>query len=482
MSDWDLRLLTTRLNFIDSIEKAGFRQVHEDAWEGSVHSASGKRYRVRLVLGSWWPYLHPVVAPLDGEHADSWHCDPAGGLCLYVDDDRTRRPWLDVPAFLARIAAWFDNAEAGWPDDSPDLDLERYFSAATPRMLVLYDDLDLLVNKPIRTRRTRNNTVEVLGAGTVPRKARRRRYRFGYCADIGTPAKPPKTWKDLEVLIPEGPKVARGIRDGTYHLLVLRYTRSGQTGVVAMSTFVTDDDEIALRAHDSASRGAAVRMLRAGPDASALADKRVAVVGCGAVGSFVVEGLVRSGITDLTLQDGDVLRPGNLIRHVAGEAQIGLSKPDAVQHALVSRGLLTTDIRKVHERLTDPDAARNLIRQHDLVIDATADGAATSLLHDAAKDTGAHVLSVCTQNDGDTVRVDLLPPLNHAAPLPETVQRDAHGPAIYEGGCGDPVSPTPPYAVIQAAALAVRHASAFLRGSPLHDSGEIRDYARVSDD
>jgi hypothetical protein len=90
--------------------------------------------------------------------------------------------------------------------------------------------------------------------------------------------------------------------------------------------------------------------------------------------------------------------------------------------------------------------------------------------------------SVCTQNDGDSVRVDLLPPLAGAIPLPETTQRDSRPPEMYEGGCGSPVSPTPPYAVAEAAALAVRHACALLLEAPLNSAGEAHEYPRPADD
>lgn len=482
MNDWGQRLRATRLDFIDRLERHGFTRATENVWQGGVASASGSRWKVQVCLGDGWPYHPPLVLPLDNEHADSWHRDPTGGLCLYVDDDRTDRPWLDVDTFLARIAAWFDNAEAGWPDDTPDMDLERYFDPARPRLLVVYDELAPLLGRSIRTKRGRNNTVEIVGAAPASRKAKRREFRFGYCADLGTPEKPPKTWGHVEALIPNGADVAKGIRDGRYPLLILRYFRGGQEGVVALSAWATKDDEIVLKAHQSASASLAVRALRAGPQASALAGKRVAVVGCGAVGSFVAEGLARSGVSELTLQDGDVLRPGNLVRHVASETEVGLSKPDAVWQALESRGLLLTDPRSVSESLLDPAAARALLDEHDLVIDATADGAATTLLRHAAEDAGSTVLSVCTQNEGDTVRMDLLPPLNGASPLPATVQREPRQPIVYEGGCGDPVSPTAPHAVIEAAALAVRHACALLLGSPLDDAGEVREHPRPDDD
>ena len=119
------------------------------------------------------------------------------------------RPWLDVDSFVARIMDWFDQAESGWPQDTPDLDLDRCFDPASPRLLVLYEDLELLLERSIRTRRGHNQTVEVTGAGPAARKAKRRGLRFGYCADIGTPAKPPKRWSDLEPLIRDGKRLRR---------------------------------------------------------------------------------------------------------------------------------------------------------------------------------------------------------------------------------------------------------------------------------
>ena len=227
MNGWDQRLRTTRLDFIDRLERHGFTRATENIWRGTITS-SGTLRKVEVSIGDSWPYLPPIVLPLDNELADSWHCTRIGGLCLYIEEDRTKRPWLDADSLVARITDWFDQAESSWPQDTPDLDLDRYFDPANPRLLVLYDDLELLLERSIRTRKGHNNTVEVTGAGPAARKAKRRELRFGYCADIGTPAKPPKRWSDLEPLIRDGEKVAKGIRDGRYGLLLLRYTRAGR--------------------------------------------------------------------------------------------------------------------------------------------------------------------------------------------------------------------------------------------------------------
>lgn len=75
---------------------------------------------------------------------------------------------------------------------------------------------------------------------------------------------------------------------------------------------------------------------RGGASAS-LANKHVAVVGCGAVGSRVAEQLVLSGVGELTLVDPEVLEPDNLFRHVLGGEFCGRYKAQALAEALVRR-------------------------------------------------------------------------------------------------------------------------------------------------
>ncbi len=74
-----------------------------------------------------------------------------------------------------------------------------------------------------------------------------------------------------------------------------------------------------------------------GGASSSLANKHMAVVGCGAVGSRVAELLVLSGVGELTLVDPEVLDPDNLFRHVLGGESCGVYKARALAEALVRR-------------------------------------------------------------------------------------------------------------------------------------------------
>ncbi len=61
-----------------------------------------------------------------------------------------------------------------------------------------------------------------------------------------------------------------------------------------------------------------------------LADRTVAIVGCGSVGSKVAAALTRAGVGTLVLVDGDLLLPGNLVRNELDWREVGLNKPDAL--------------------------------------------------------------------------------------------------------------------------------------------------------
>jgi hypothetical protein len=98
------------------------------------------------------------------------------------------------------------------------------------------------------------------------------------------------------------------------------------------------------------------------------------------------------------------------------------------------------------------------------------------MLEHAARVTGHRFLTACLQNEGRTQRLDVIPPPRDTQPIAPTRLLAALSPEIFEAGCGDPVSTTPPFAVAEAAAMAVRHIVGHLTGQPPASSGEVRDY------
>lgn len=107
-----------------------------------------------------------------------------------------------------------------------------------------------------------------------------------------------------------------------------------------------------------------------------LAEKRVAIVGCGSVGSKIASTLARSGTAHIVLIDDDVLHPGNLVRHELDWISVGSHKAKALQERLelVNPGV-KVDIR-LQQLGTQTSTgllvdALNDIGACDLVIDAS---------------------------------------------------------------------------------------------------------------
>lgn len=472
--DLDEQIAYSRQHFEEGLMHAGFVETSA-GWKGMIPHEGGER-EVLIDLPPRFPFKPPRVQPTDEDSVGwSWHRELDGALCLVAEDDHEGLWWADPAAFLEHIAAWFTQAEAGWPGDRPDLDLERYFHPSEDTRLFLYGELSECCNTFVRFRAARNNTM-VMTRGTSPAKiSPRMKDRFGYMADLGKVDVPPRSWPDIASRIDPSIDLERRIRQHTVSVVVLSYLRGDHPGALVVEVWPTTSGTIAVRRLRSSPNTEVARAARAGLLAPAIRNSKVAVVGTGALGSFIADMLARAGVRHLTLIDGDVVTPGNVVRHVAGEDEIGMPKPDAIREQLGRHDpAWARDIVAVHEPLISSADALRLITHHDLVVDATADFATTALLHLSAASIGANILSAVILDEGATCRVDVLPPLDDAPLLPPSTSAGQAGPSTYEAGCGSPISATPPYAVIEAAAVATRHVIGILTGKPVHPSGEIR--------
>lgn len=433
---------------------------------------------VDVTIPERYPFGPPVVrlgdpgVPLE----ITFHRDRDGGLCLWdTDEPVSDGPWTDPDRLLRRAAGWLVNTAAGWPGDE-DCDLERYLPASDEPGIVLYDhDAIRPLRGYLRTSATRvPGVVTVLASVWSPparparNKAASRRKttvpsaprHLAYAADLGPLRSPVRDWDDIAASVGNrAGELRRFINQGSVGLLLLWYRRGQREAVLAVA--VQPGHPPVLKAREAADTSLAARTLRAGTGAADLARRRVAIVGCGAVGSYVADLLYRDGIRRLDLIDGQLLRPGNVIRHLAPPTLVGLPKAEAVKQVLVSYELGGADggdddgdIRASQSIIASPGKALEILDRSDLVIDATADQRATATLCWAAASTGRSMVTVCVQREGGIARADRFPlrrDEEHLPPVPETTR-----PApVRERGCGDAVSLTRPSAVVAAATLAV---------------------------
>ncbi len=120
---------------------------------------------------------------------------------------------------------------------------------------------------------------------------------------------------------------------------------------------------------------------------AALAEKTAVVVGCGGLGGYVLEYLVRLGVGTIRVIDGDVFAPSNLNRQILSTTKtLGASKvacADARAHDINPR--VCIDARQ--EMLTT-DNAPEVLAGADVVVDALDNAAARMMLEQACSKVG----------------------------------------------------------------------------------------------
>lgn len=103
----------------------------------------------------------------------------------------------------------------------------------------------------------------------------------------------------------------------------------------------------------------------------ALRAKRVILFGVGGVGSWCAESLIRTGLTHLTIVDGDTVQPSNINRQLpATRATLGMPKVEALKERLLSINP-DAEIEAVAEFYHDDDKnLKSKILHHQYLIDA----------------------------------------------------------------------------------------------------------------
>ena len=432
--------------------------------------------QLEITLDEGFPFTPPLVRPVADTSAVSLHQERTGHLCLFDRSELAgaEAPWRDPAQLLDWIAAWFEQSNRGWPEDT-DVDLERYLERLDD--LVVYDSDDLTGKTgALRVSGAHRVGLALLRVALLPvlvsqhpskkrGKRRGRHYRrsaraVGWLTDLGELAQPILTWEDVAAALHPhsdgvADRLARNIRFHGLEILLCRYTRNGITGYLALRVRARPGAPggIDLRAMQAADEASAVTALRSGDESDTLAKRRVLIVGCGAVGSYVADLLLRRGVRRMHLVDPDIVQPGNCIRHLAGLEYVGYGKVQATRAVMARSGADVSRVTVSGDRVRTLTHALDLVSQAQLIIDATADNRATALLAAASAEAGRTLLSVALIRQGAIAIVDRIGEDNDRTPLPTPPPRSDLAPDLRERGCGDAVSRTPPHNAVAAATL-----------------------------
>ena len=171
----------------------------------------------------------------------------------------------------------------------------------------------------------------------------------------------------------------------------------------------------------------------------------------------------KAGLGYLDIVDGDVLLPGNVVRHVAGHDQMGKAKTQAV-HQVIENHAPWAEIREFLESPMTPGRVRELISDADIVVNTTGNDAFTDALAMVAKAMAKPLVSGALYRGGNVARVQRqvlgadtpihLREEGEKYPLiPGDDGNDFATPAL---GCSAPVNNAPPSSVMACASLIVQ--------------------------
>ncbi len=100
--------------------------------------------------------------------------------------------------------------------------------------------------------------------------------------------------------------------------------------------------------------------------------KNIIVIGIGGVGGYVVEALVRSGITHITIVDDDIIDITNINRQIiATHSTIGKTKVDIMEERLKDINP-NVQVTKINKTLT-PDLESLNLENYDYIVDCIDD-------------------------------------------------------------------------------------------------------------
>ncbi|WP_082482900.1 ThiF family adenylyltransferase [Methylobacterium sp. Leaf123] len=202
-----------------------------------------------------------------------------------------------------------------------------------------------------------------------------------------------------------------------------------------------------------------------------LAEARVAIIGCGALGSGVARLLAKSGIGHLVLVDAETLGWENVRRHHLGANYVGCAKATGLAQAIAQEnpdiGSTTPHNMSIQAILASNATA---LKDVDLVISCTADWAANAALdhHLSSQARGATVVYAWMEAHALASHAVLIMPGGSfragfdAAGHPRMAASETQKPAPAE--CGGSTSPFGAIELAHAETLTSRLALDFLRG------------------
>ncbi len=424
---------------------------------------------MEIVFDPGWPYRPPRVF-VKGLNTN--HSTLDGFVCLWRDGE-LGGGWETVHGLFSRIEDWCRRAKSGWQHDYLPFDAYLNFKIKWPLMATFdFESLHTSIGGwgDMHGVLTNPNLLSIRpGPASGLRELRGLWFRVGQLQ-----APPPRDlselprhltrsqWKGLERALsqrrqPRGPQIS-----GAVDIILFAWQRQDRTDLLVMACEGVGDkvEAAALVAEPNDEK---TLRLRAGPDAEVLKGRSAVLFGAGALGGHVAVTLAESGIHSLRIVDGDLLSPGNVVRHVAGHDQVGRPKVKAVEVAIRNHAP-STKVESITPA-ADPYGSQEiakLMEGSDVVIDATGNDAFVHPVARTAEGLGKPLISGALFRGGLIGRVqrkalETDASIFHRPESPDYPIVPPGDPAVDTAepdlGCSAPVNNAPPAFVLACASL-----------------------------
>jgi hypothetical protein len=435
---------------------------------------------MEVAINDGWPFRHPSLRVDD---LDEWHLSARGDVCLWATG-AAGGEWLTWAGFVGRIDQWVQRAKSGFMPEDFALDAHLSFEHTIPDRIATVNlgSLGLDGEGGIGTISAQwddaDRVLEIVRGSNLPIEG-----RWYYLRNVRVP---PRNLEQVRELLAKNQQNNFDRRHGavTGHgkpeLFLLAWDRElGREALVLLAE--KWEETVATKAIEIAPTDPEVLKLRAGPDVGALQDRLITVFGIGAVGSNLALRFAEAGLGRLRLVDGDLVRPGNIVRHAAVSFQVGMPKVSAVRSLIRLRAPWTVVVT-VTDSPWNPERVYRALEGADLVIDATGLTSFTNLLSVACAERALPLISAALYRGGSLARVrrqalSADKPISDRigdARYPEIPPGDE--PLVFENGCSAPVNNASPIAVSAIAALTAEAAVDYLSGRELYPDEIVEVY------
>ena len=461
--------------FRANLVASGFEPVPDTErrmWRGPVHPAFGgltDMLSMEVVFDPGWPYRPPRVFV---QGLDTNHSTLDGFVCLWRDGELNAE-WKTVDGLFSRIEDWCRRAKGGWQDDDLPFDAYLNFKRKWPLMATFdFESLRTSIGSwgDLNGVPTNPNLLDIRpGLANGPPRLRGLWFRVGQLQ-----APPPRNLSELPRHLNRSQRKGLGKalarrrettgpqQMGGVDIIMFAWQRQERTDLLVMACEGVGD-KVAAAALVAEPNDERTLRIRAGPDADVLKGRSAVLFGAGALGGHVAVTVAESGVDSLRIVDREILSPGNVVRHVAGNDHVGGPKVNAVEAAIRNHAPWT-NVESVTPQadLYGSQEIAQLIENVDVVIDATGNDAFVHPVARVAEGLGKPLVSGALFRGGLIGRVQrkALETDSSIFDRPESPDYPSIPPGDPEAdfaepdlGCSAPVNNAPPSSVLACASL-----------------------------